>query len=107
MSPFLFNMSLIKKTELIELPRGITTKEEVYEKLKTGLSQYLDNKDLLLVEKAYLIASRYHEGQKRKSGEDYIIHPLCGTAAIYDDIYIISNLSIGHLNNIRCTESGS
>ena len=70
-------MGLIKKTELIELPRGMTTKEEAYEKLKTGLAKYLDEKDLLLVEKAYLIASKYHEGQKRKSGEDYIIHPLC------------------------------
>ena len=70
-------MGLIKKTELIELPRGMTTKEEAYEKLRTGLAKYLDEKDLLLVEKAYLIASKYHEGQKRKSGEDYIIHPLC------------------------------
>ena len=70
-------MGLIKKTELIELPVGITTKEEAYERLKAGLSKYLDEKDLQLVERAYLIASRYHEGQKRKSGEDYIIHPLC------------------------------
>ena len=70
-------MGLIKKTELIELPVGITTKEEAYERLKAGLSNYLDEKDLQLVERAYLIASRYHEGQKRKSGEDYIIHPLC------------------------------
>lgn len=70
-------MGLIKKTELIELPVGITTKESAYERLKTGIAKYLDEKDLQLVEKAYLIASRYHEGQKRKSGEDYIIHPLC------------------------------
>ena len=70
-------MGLIKKTELIELPVGITTKEEAYERLKAGLSKYLGEKDLQLVERAYFIASRYHEGQKRKSGEDYIIHPLC------------------------------
>ena len=70
-------MSNIVKTELIELPRGITTKEEAYNKLKEGLSKYLDEEGLQLVEKAYLIASKHHEGQKRKSGEDYIIHPLC------------------------------
>ena len=69
-------MGLIKKTELIELPRGMTSKEEAYERLIEGLKKYLDDKDLLLVEKAYLIASKHHEGQKRKSGEDYIIHPL-------------------------------
>ena len=70
-------MGLIKKTELIELPRGMTSKEEAYEKLKAGLANYFSEKELLAVEKAYLIASKYHEGQKRKSGEDYIIHPLC------------------------------
>lgn len=70
-------MSNIVKTELIELPRGITTKEDAFNRLKEGLSKYLDEDDLKLVEKAYLIASKHHEGQKRKSGEDYIIHPLC------------------------------
>ena len=70
-------MSLIKKNELIELPRGLVKKEDAYEILKNGLSKYLEEKDLLLVEKAYLIASKHHDGQKRKSGEEYIIHPLC------------------------------
>ena len=32
--------------------------------------------DIDLIIKAYNYASFYHEGQKRKSGEDYIIHPL-------------------------------
>ncbi len=33
-------------------------------------------KDLELISKAYLYANKMHEGQKRKSGEDYFIHPL-------------------------------
>ena len=67
----------VSKTELIELPVGLTTKEEAYQKLKEGISKYLSDEDVQLVEKAYLIAAKHHEGQKRKSGEDYIIHPLC------------------------------
>ena len=33
--------------------------------------------DLSLIEKAYKVADKAHSGQKRKSGEPYIIHPLC------------------------------
>lgn len=38
-----------------------------------GLNQ---NYDLELIKKAYLTADRMHEGQLRKSGEPYIIHPV-------------------------------
>ena len=70
-------VNTVTKNELIELPVGLTTKEEAYQRLKEGISKYLNEEDVQLVEKAYLIASKHHEGQKRKSGEDYIIHPLC------------------------------
>lgn len=80
-------MRMITKNELIELPRGLTTKEELYDKLKTGLKNYLNEKDIQTVEKAYLIAADYHEGQKRKSGEDYIIHPVC-VAIILANLYM-------------------
>ncbi len=65
------------KNELIELPIGLITKEEAHKRLIDGISKYLNEDELKLVEKAYEIASIHHEGQKRKSGEDYIIHPLC------------------------------
>jgi GTP diphosphokinase / guanosine-3',5'-bis(diphosphate) 3'-diphosphatase len=32
--------------------------------------------DLKLIEKAYVTAKRFHTGQKRESGEDYIMHPI-------------------------------
>jgi guanosine-3',5'-bis(diphosphate) 3'-pyrophosphohydrolase len=38
--------------------------------------------DLALLERAYLTAERQHEGQKRKSGEPYITHPLAVTTIL-------------------------
>lgn len=40
--------------------------------------------DLVLVKKAYEFAARAHEGQKRKSGEPYIIHPLAVAENLID-----------------------
>ena len=46
-----------------------------FDALKKKISTYT-KKDLDLIEKAYLYALKYHKGQKRESGEDYIVHPL-------------------------------
>ena len=35
-----------------------------------------DNKDRLLIGKAFAVAEKAHESQKRSSGEPYIFHPL-------------------------------
>ncbi len=37
--------------------------------------KYHPSSDLSMIAKAYQVASRAHEGQVRKSGEPYIIHP--------------------------------
>ena len=48
-----------------------------YEELLQRLKKYISKKnDLELIKKAYLFASEKHFGQKRLTGEDYIIHPL-------------------------------
>ena len=93
-------MSLIKKTELIDLPTGLVTKEEAFETLKIGLLKYLDEKDVALVEKAYEVASKFHEGQKRKSGEDYIIHPICVTMILANLHMDVDTLAAGMLHDI-------
>ncbi len=38
--------------------------------------------DLSLIERAYAVAERAHEGQKRRSGDDYITHPLAVTTIL-------------------------
>ena len=40
------------------------------------IKKYNPNADFVLIKKAYDFAAKAHEGQKRKSGEPYIIHPL-------------------------------
>lgn len=42
-----------------------------------ALLEYQPHADVDLVRKAYELAHAAHEGQKRASGEEYIIHPLC------------------------------
>ena len=51
----------------------MTTK--LFNKLKKSLLKY-SVKDIELIERAFLYAKKAHIGQKRHSGEDYIIHPL-------------------------------
>lgn len=50
--------------------------KKVNEILDMLLSRGTSREDLNLVWDAYLLASRQHEGQKRRSGEPYIIHPV-------------------------------
>ncbi len=50
--------------------------DPLYDKLVEIIRRYRPSVDLGLVEKAYMVAEKSHEGQKRMSGEPYIIHPL-------------------------------
>lgn len=47
-----------------------------FEKLRLELMNYYDNNQIKIIEEAYLLARRAHEGQLRYTGEDYITHPL-------------------------------
>ncbi len=67
----------------------MSKKKEIHEvgELTEKVSTYIDNKeDLDLLEKTYQFAYQKHKGQFRKSGEEYIIHPL-NVAYILTDIY--------------------
>ncbi|MBT6069071.1 bifunctional (p)ppGpp synthetase/guanosine-3',5'-bis(diphosphate) 3'-pyrophosphohydrolase [Candidatus Peregrinibacteria bacterium] len=49
---------------------------QIYKSLKQELEKYLRPFDSKLLDQAYEFAKEAHEGQKRKSGEPYIIHPI-------------------------------
>ncbi|WP_130836936.1 RelA/SpoT family protein [Lachnoclostridium sp. Marseille-P6806] len=50
--------------------------EILYRDLIERVRRYHPSDDISLIEKAYHVADKAHEGQLRKSGEPYIIHPL-------------------------------
>ena len=58
-------------------PADNTPPEELYAQLVETVKKYHPSSDLSMIEKAYRVADKMHEGQKRKSGEPYIMHPLC------------------------------
>lgn len=61
----------------IEATPEFQTPDKLYEELIRRVRRYHPSDDITLIEKAYNQASEAHEGQLRKSGEPYIIHPLC------------------------------
>jgi len=62
----------LKKSDIMNAKSQITT----FIELKQNLKSYCNNEDLEKIEKAYEFANLKHDGQRRNSGEDYIIHPL-------------------------------
>jgi len=56
------------------------------DELLLKLKGYIKQEDLEIIKNAYVFASEKHFGQKRLSGEDYIIHPL-NVAYILADIH--------------------
>jgi GTP pyrophosphokinase len=57
--------------------KEFVTPEDLYDELIFGIRKYHPSTDISLIEKAYHVAYEAHKGQVRKSGEAYIIHPLC------------------------------
>lgn len=63
--------------ETSTVPTDFTEPEVLYQKLIDMVQRYHPSDDIHLIEKAYKIAYKAHDGQLRKSGEPYIIHPVC------------------------------
>ncbi len=68
---------LEKLKKPLSKPEDFTPHEVLYNQLVDTIRRYHPSSDISLIEKAYSIAFEAHKEQKRKSGEPYIIHPLC------------------------------
>lgn len=68
----------------IESIEEFQSPETLYQELITRVQKYHPSDDISLIEKAYEVAYEAHKDQVRKSGEPYIIHPLCVAIALAD-----------------------
>ena len=68
----------------VKTMHDFTSPEVLYKELINSVLKYHPSTDISMIEKAYKVASEAHEGQKRKSGEPYIIHPLCVAIILAD-----------------------
>ncbi|MCH5264918.1 MAG: bifunctional (p)ppGpp synthetase/guanosine-3',5'-bis(diphosphate) 3'-pyrophosphohydrolase [Lachnospiraceae bacterium] len=62
-------------TEII--PPNFTDPDVLFRVLVKTVSNYHPSSDLEIITKAYELAKDAHKDQKRKSGEPYLIHPVC------------------------------
>ena len=68
----------------IEAVQEHLSPEELYRDLISRVQKYHPSDDISLIEKAYKLADEAHKTQVRKSGEPYIIHPLCVAIILAD-----------------------
>jgi len=74
--------------------------EKLYEDLIGKMKKYHPSNDFSMVEKAYLLAREAHGNQLRKSGEPYIIHPLCVAVILADLELDIESIVAGILHDV-------
>ena len=68
----------IKKADAsVKTMEDFTSPDVLYDELIASVKKYHPSTDISMIEKAYRVADEAHKGQRRKSGEPYIIHPLC------------------------------
>ncbi len=68
----------------IEAIQEFQSRQQLYRDLILRVHKYHPSDDITLIEKAYHLAERAHKDQVRKSGEPYIIHPLCVAIILAD-----------------------
>ncbi|MDY3109396.1 MAG: bifunctional (p)ppGpp synthetase/guanosine-3',5'-bis(diphosphate) 3'-pyrophosphohydrolase [Lachnospiraceae bacterium] len=74
--------------------------ETLYEDLLQRIRKYHPAEDISLVERAYKFAEEAHRNQFRKSGEPYIIHPLCVAIILADLEMDLETIAAGLLHDV-------
>ena len=77
-----------------------TSPDELYQELIRSVLKYHPSADISMIEKAYQVASKAHEGQVRKSGEPYIIHPICVAIILADLELDKESIAAGLLHDV-------
>ena len=79
------NTEIVRPDSRLKQRDTFRTPEELYAELEETVKKYHPSADdLSLIHRAYVVAYNAHREQKRKSGEPYIIHPLCVSLILAD-----------------------
>ena len=84
----------------IDLPADFKEPEELYHVLIDRIRKYHPSQGLEVIEKAYSVAYEAHKDQKRKSGEPYIIHPICVAIILADLELDLESIAAGLLHDV-------
>ncbi|WP_295308311.1 RelA/SpoT family protein [Blautia sp.] len=76
--------SVKKADAAVKSMHDFTSPEVLYDELIASIKKYHPSTDITMIQKAYETAREAHKDQKRKSGEPYIIHPLCVAIILAD-----------------------
>lgn len=76
--------SVKKADAAVKSMNDFTSPEDLYQELISSVKKYHPSTDISMIQKAYEVANEAHKDQKRKSGEPYIIHPLCVAIILAD-----------------------
>src|SRR5436305_1356753 len=55
-----------------------------FEDVQDKAAAYMDPRDVLRIQRAYVFCARSHHGQSRLSGEPYLVHPLAVAEILAD-----------------------
>lgn len=77
-----------------------TSPDDLYQVLVDSIRKYHPSGDISMIEKAYQVAKDAHKDQVRKSGEPYIIHPLCVAIILADLELDKETITAGILHDI-------
>ncbi len=59
------------------IPANFTEPDALFKILEKTVKNYHPSDDLAMIRRAYDLAKKAHKGQKRRSGEPYLTHPVC------------------------------
>ena len=88
----------------VKTMQDFTSPDILYGELIGSIRRYHPSADISMIERAYKIAYEAHEGQARKSGEPYIIHPLCVAIILADLEMDKETIAAGLLHDVGKVE---
>src|SRR5579872_4559902 len=77
-----------------------TSVEQLFQELQSRLHELRPSEDLAPLEKAFRFAAERHQGQKRASGEPYMVHPVMVTRQLAEMQMDMTCLETGLLHDV-------